>query len=61
MRSALRWTSLVLAGAALYALGTRGFHHRQFNVFILTVLLLSALVVVTFVLTSRPGGEDGRR
>jgi hypothetical protein len=62
MRSALRWSSLVAAGAVLYALGAKGFHHRQFNVFIVTVLVLAVLIVVTFVLTSRPrdGGPESR-
>ncbi len=59
MRSVLRWTSLVLAGAVLYTLGTKGFHHRQFNAFIVTVLVLAVIVVVTFVATSRSSDAAG--
>jgi hypothetical protein len=59
MRSALRWISLLLAAAVMYGLGARGLHHRQFNVFIVTVLVLAVIVVVTFVATSRP--DDAAR
>jgi hypothetical protein len=52
MRSALRWISLLLAAAVLYGLGTKAFHHRQFNIFIVTVLVLAVVIVITFLATS---------
>jgi hypothetical protein len=58
MRSALRWTSLAVTGAVLYALGAKGFHHRQFDLFLAVVLGLAALVVLCFVLTSTDGAEE---
>lgn len=57
MRSLLRWTSLVLAAAVLYPLGARGFHHRQFDLFLGIVLGLAALIVVVFLTTSTPDAE----
>jgi hypothetical protein len=52
MRSALRWISLALAAAILYALGARGFHHRHFDQFLAVVLGLAVLIVVVFVATA---------
>jgi hypothetical protein len=59
MRSALRATSLVAAGALLYALGARGFHHRHFDVFLALVLGLAALIVVVVVAMSTRPPEKG--
>jgi hypothetical protein len=52
MRSALRSISLVAAGALLYGLGARGFHHRHFTLFLALVLGLAALVVVVVIATA---------
>ncbi|MGH7389767.1 MAG: hypothetical protein ACREM3_09960 [Candidatus Rokuibacteriota bacterium] len=58
MRSALRWASLAATGAILYGLGTTGFHHRHFDLFLATVLGLAVLAVIVFVATARD--EPGR-
>lgn len=58
MRSALRWTSLGVTGAVLYGLGAKGFHHRQFDLFVAVVLGLAVLIVLAFVLTSTDGAEE---
>ena len=52
MRSAVRSISLVAAGALLYGLGARGFHHRHFTLFLALVLGLAALIVVVVAATS---------
>lgn len=57
MRSLLRWTSLVVAGGVLYALGERRLHLHDFNLFAGVLLALSALIVAIFVLTRGQGTE----
>ncbi|MBI2206633.1 MAG: hypothetical protein HYU41_22590 [Candidatus Rokubacteria bacterium] len=46
-----------MAAAVLYPLGARGFHHRQFDLFLGIVLGLAALIVVVFLTTSTPDAE----
>jgi hypothetical protein len=58
MRSALRWSSLAAAAAVLYGLGTTGFHHRHFDLFLAIVLALAGLVVGVFVFTAGGHAEQ---
>ncbi len=58
MRSALRWASIAATGVILYALGSTGFHHRHFDVFLATVLGLAVLTVVVFAATATGGARE---
>ena len=57
MPSLLRWISLVVAVGLLYVLGARGFHHRQFDVFLIVVLGLAIAIVAVIFATSTGKAE----
>ena len=58
MRSALRWSSLDVTVLVLYALGAKGFHHRQFDLFLAIVIGFAALIAIAFVTTSTGDTDD---
>ena len=60
-RSLLRWTSLVVAAAVLYAVGVRRLHLHDFNAFIGVLLGVALGILAVFRLTRGDGeGWDGR-
>lgn len=62
MRPLLRWTSLVGCGVVLAALGAANMHQRNFTLFLVAVVGLSALAIAVFVLTAdatKPASDPG--
>jgi hypothetical protein len=57
VRSLLRWTSLVVAGAILYGVGARRLHLHDFNTFLALLLVLALAITAVFVVTRDEAGE----